>query len=460
MHRDEYLYWGRAMVQELQCSFNGKRVERSLLLSRMKLGPFGWLFSMRKLMAVIVRDRGRRFHHYFRCKIAGQWLTLISARFGHCVVMPFLDPFAGPSLRDHGVYHAMEVCGKGNIWCALVTNTRGTFIGKATVDESWYGTQGHEVYQDESFKIEASLVVVPECRGVHVLQQERYGELWFALAHTVHGNIPGKANRAGVCWYTYGGREYSTTDFVYLAARVADPQSTNDNHDHLSRQELVAKLVWHHLPHCFEKYLLPTDLLLLSCATKHMDMVRLSELHVSLREEMLFYISEYEVACMNVCTTLNPLVSQPMKWPGFHLGHFARLDIPPLGAELRYRCSVEAVWNLSPCSFRVDDYMLQYYGDMSYINVLASQHPSSAVLQSAFDLLRSSVLSTYLYPCVENCKSFTSGLVIVFQCKGIQGSLFVEGPPDRVFFQMILPRIELDPSVEEYIYPEFAVDSL
>jgi hypothetical protein len=138
MHRDEYLYWGRAMVQELRCSFNGKRVERSLLLSRMKLGPFGWLFSMRKLMAVIVRDRGRRFHHYFRCKIGGQWLTLISARFGHCVVMPFLDPFAGPSLRDHGVYHAMEVCGKGNIWCALVTNTRGTFIGKATVDESWY----------------------------------------------------------------------------------------------------------------------------------------------------------------------------------------------------------------------------------------------------------------------------------------------------------------------------------
>eukprot|EP00929_Paragymnodinium_shiwhaense_P050689 TRINITY_DN25530_c0_g1_i1.p1 TRINITY_DN25530_c0_g1~~TRINITY_DN25530_c0_g1_i1.p1 ORF type:complete len:225 (-),score=10.92 TRINITY_DN25530_c0_g1_i1:124-798(-) len=43
-------------------------------------------------------------------------------------------------------------------------------------------------------------------------QADGQGYLWCAVARTSHGRIPGKTKN-GVCWYSYGGKEYTTANF-------------------------------------------------------------------------------------------------------------------------------------------------------------------------------------------------------------------------------------------------------
>jgi len=40
-------------------------------------------------------------------------------------------------------------------------------------------------------------------------------DLCAVVAHTNHGDIPGKA-KGNECWYPYGGREESTNYFSYI----------------------------------------------------------------------------------------------------------------------------------------------------------------------------------------------------------------------------------------------------
>jgi len=51
--------------------------------------------------------------------------------------------------------------------------------------------------------------------AVHGHQNDGAGQVSCAIAHTAQGDIPGKA-KDGNCWYAYGGKEISTTNFSWL----------------------------------------------------------------------------------------------------------------------------------------------------------------------------------------------------------------------------------------------------
>ena len=125
--------------------------------------------------------------------------------------------------------HGHEPNGKGALYLAIIENQHGTFIGKATVKqdgqpkEAWYGYLGHEIFVKEGSVqiVKTPLVECDSPIGEHVLECEKYGKLWYALANTPHGRIPAKANNKSpaYCWYTYAGYEcplFDTSDFVYL----------------------------------------------------------------------------------------------------------------------------------------------------------------------------------------------------------------------------------------------------
>jgi len=46
-------------------------------------------------------------------------------------------------------------------------------------------------------------------------QNDGAGELWAGVAHTPHGDIPGKA-KGDICWYPYAGKEELTHDFSWV----------------------------------------------------------------------------------------------------------------------------------------------------------------------------------------------------------------------------------------------------
>jgi hypothetical protein len=118
--------------------------------------------------------------------------------------------------------HGFEEKGKGRLWCCIVQSGNRSFIGKATSQEAWYGVGGKELYT-KNFKIwNTSLVPSDEPSSSCIMTQDGYGELWFALATTDHGAIPGKASKAqdGVaakCWYTFANTEHCIDrNFQYL----------------------------------------------------------------------------------------------------------------------------------------------------------------------------------------------------------------------------------------------------
>ena len=55
----------------------------------------------------------------------------------------------------------------------------------------------------------------PELAIKCAFQEDGTRYLYAAIAGTKWGNIPGKA-KDSTCWYSYGGREYSTSDFYWL----------------------------------------------------------------------------------------------------------------------------------------------------------------------------------------------------------------------------------------------------
>jgi len=49
-------------------------------------------------------------------------------------------------------------------------------------------------------------------------QNDGAGKLWMAVAHTEHGDIPGKG-KDGTCWFPYGGRELTTNNFSWVCSK-------------------------------------------------------------------------------------------------------------------------------------------------------------------------------------------------------------------------------------------------
>jgi hypothetical protein len=60
---------------------------------------------------------------------------------------------------------------------------------------------------------------------VRAFQTDGYGEIFAAVAHSQHGNVPGKA-RGNECWYPYGGAEHRCSNFSYVIV----------HHPHMVRQ--------------------------------------------------------------------------------------------------------------------------------------------------------------------------------------------------------------------------------
>jgi len=122
------------------------------------------------------------------------------------------------------VSHGEQLDGKGALWLVTVTNSRGKFIGKGTHHEAWYWDAGREVHVTEGFKV-VELCVSPFQNpvGPCVLNQVGYGDLWFAVATTSWGRIPGKATTGpNRCWYTYGNKEIMVMEnFQYLCSEVS-----------------------------------------------------------------------------------------------------------------------------------------------------------------------------------------------------------------------------------------------
>ena len=104
-------------------------------------------------------------------------------------------------------------------FCLHETKRHGIQIGKATKNEFWYGLGGLEYCERGTNFLTGDVFFecgFPESWRHGDITLEGYGPVWFALAQTAHGNIPGKASR-NACWYTLHGREYMiTTGFWYF----------------------------------------------------------------------------------------------------------------------------------------------------------------------------------------------------------------------------------------------------
>jgi len=105
--------------------------------------------------------------------------------------------------------------GAGELWCAVADTPHGRIPGKSNGSQCWYSYGGQE-YTTESFVTIHSQGLSREPEGrAQGYQNDGAGELWCAVANTPHGRIPGKAKRS-TCWYPYGGKEHTTTDFDFI----------------------------------------------------------------------------------------------------------------------------------------------------------------------------------------------------------------------------------------------------
>lgn len=124
----------------------------------------------------------------------------------------------------HELGQGHELLGHERLWCCAVHDRDyGEIMGKCTETECWYGWRGREYHRVGGFEIFKGMVLDPDLSNPadrmkfsFRLFQHGYGFLWFALADTPYGKIPGKASK-DKCWYTYAGVEYmTTTGFVYF----------------------------------------------------------------------------------------------------------------------------------------------------------------------------------------------------------------------------------------------------
>eukprot|EP00586_Coscinodiscus_wailesii_P000112 CAMPEP_0172478932 /NCGR_PEP_ID=MMETSP1066-20121228/3153_1 /TAXON_ID=671091 /ORGANISM="Coscinodiscus wailesii, Strain CCMP2513" /LENGTH=480 /DNA_ID=CAMNT_0013238887 /DNA_START=1270 /DNA_END=2712 /DNA_ORIENTATION=+ len=106
--------------------------------------------------------------------------------------------------------------GDDDVWCAVAYTEHGRIPGKARDGTCWYGYGGEEL-TTENFKILKYGKISREPLGKPPGEQnDGAGFMWCAIANTENGKIPGKADRDGQCWYTYGGEEIETDDFRYV----------------------------------------------------------------------------------------------------------------------------------------------------------------------------------------------------------------------------------------------------
>jgi hypothetical protein len=108
--------------------------------------------------------------------------------------------------------------GAGRLYAAIAHTEHGEIPGKAKEGECWYPYGGQE-HSTQDFTLVFDQVLRNEPHGsAQGHQNDGAGELFCAIAHTEHGLIPGKA-KDGTCWFSYGGEEHATEDFKYLCSQ-------------------------------------------------------------------------------------------------------------------------------------------------------------------------------------------------------------------------------------------------
>jgi len=115
---------------------------------------------------------------------------------------------------------------QNDYWVAVAHTEHGNIPGKAKINSCWYSYDGKEETTDHFYWVVAHEWKLkkrekggePPSNAINSgNQNDGVGEFWVAIAHTEHGDIPGKA-KDDTCWYTYKGKEEKTHHFSWIIA--------------------------------------------------------------------------------------------------------------------------------------------------------------------------------------------------------------------------------------------------
>jgi len=112
--------------------------------------------------------------------------------------------------------------GAGDLYAGVAHTNHGDIPGKANANKCWYPYDNKETETNNfSFVISTFDLVQSGSKPGNAIncghQNDGAGTLCAGVAHTDHGNIPGKA-KGDTCWYAYGGQETSTKNFSWVVA--------------------------------------------------------------------------------------------------------------------------------------------------------------------------------------------------------------------------------------------------
>jgi len=111
----------------------------------------------------------------------------------------------------------------GKLWSAVAHHPCfGDIPGKAKDNSCWFPYGGQEYCIDDFSWVVIPWDLVkgtePPKNGVKAgNQKDESGDLWCAVAHTIWGDIPGKA-KDNNCWFPYDEKEHLTQNFSWVVA--------------------------------------------------------------------------------------------------------------------------------------------------------------------------------------------------------------------------------------------------
>lgn len=105
----------------------------------------------------------------------------------------------------------------GGFGCAVAETPWGRIAGKAAAGRCWYSYGGKEYSTDSDFA-EVTGVRTETPQGLpHGHQTDNNSSHYCAVAHTQWGDVPGKARAdVGKCMFPHNGKEHVTADFEYI----------------------------------------------------------------------------------------------------------------------------------------------------------------------------------------------------------------------------------------------------
>jgi len=112
--------------------------------------------------------------------------------------------------------------GAGDLYAVVAHTQYGDIPGKGNGKGCWYAYNSHETSaSDYSYVVSTFDLVRHSTKPPNAIncghQNDGAGTLCAAVAHTEHGDIPGKA-KGDTCWYPYGDKETSTKNFSWVVA--------------------------------------------------------------------------------------------------------------------------------------------------------------------------------------------------------------------------------------------------